>query len=148
MAGLKAITKQHTENYKRMQEIRRNTETVDAVLGIRRGTTSAFITPESLWEKLPDELKTTFRFSRVVGRGSFGVVVLAEKEEESLWMDNCDITGRKLQCDDDGTTKVAVKLLQPRKGEEPIAMREGLVLATIGAVEDIAIRRRTGLSLL
>lgn len=70
----------------------------------------------------------------MIGRGSFGVVVLAESKDQSFWIANCDITGTQLRCDQ-GLTRVAVKMMKPGKGEEPIAMREGLVLSSIGAVE-------------
>ena len=57
--------------------------------------------PEALWQRLPADLLACLRFSRVLGQGSFGTVVLAEKRsdvdpERELWTDNCDITGNEL----------------------------------------------------
>jgi serine/threonine protein kinase len=99
--------------------------------------------PEALWQRLPADLLACLRFSRVLGQGSFGTVVLAEKRsdvdpERELWTDNCDITGNELRCED-GTKLVAVKMIKPRAGEEALAMREGLVLATIATVEKSAL---------
>ena len=143
LAGIAAVSQKHTKEFRDMQEMRRNTETVDAALGLRRGTGAAFASPQSLWDKLPRELTATFRFLGVLGRGSYGVVVLAEKRPSADargltpglagWQQNCDITGQSLQCDS-GASLVAVKMLVPRAGEEPLAMREGLVLASIGSV--------------
>ena len=100
-----------------------------------------------MWEKLPEELTSSFSFSKVIGRGSFGVVVLAESKDESFWMDNCDVTGNRLRCNEgEELTKVAVKMMKPRKGEEPIAMREGLVLATVGSVADSPLIPRSTLT--
>ena len=107
--GIRAVANMHTQKHRRAAEIRRNTETIDAVLGLRRGTASAFNDAASMWQKLPEELTSAFTFSKVLGRGSFGVVVLAEKKQDgmdSMWSENCDITGKKLQCDD-GSTKVS-----------------------------------------
>ena len=71
-----------------------------------------------MWQLLPDNLKSTWRFSRVLGKGSFGVVVLAEKREPSVEIRN-------------EARLVAVKLVPLRQGEEPIALREGLVLSLL-----------------
>jgi len=92
-----------------------------------------------LWELLPDYFKSAWRSTRVLGRGAFGVVVHAEKRQntrvgadlDSLeWAENCDIA-QQLRCDDGQTAAVAVKLVPLRQGGEPIAMREGLVLSLL-----------------
>ena len=72
---------------------------------------------KALWEKLPQELTSSLSFAKVMGRGRFGVVALAESKNQSFWMDNCDITGNQLRCDQ-GLTRVAVKMMQPGKGEK------------------------------
>ena len=124
LAGIAAVSQKHTKEFRDMQEMRRNTETVDAALGLRRGTGAAFASPQSLWDKLPRELTATFRFLGVLGRGSYGVVVLAEKRPHADvrgltpaglagWQQNCDITGQSLQCDS-GASLVAVKMLVPQ----------------------------------
>lgn len=95
-----------------------------------------------LWSRLPKEILDAVEFAGVLGSGSFGTVVLCEKKtpdnaEDSLplWADNCDITGNTLRCDSN-STYVAIKMIKPRAGEEALAMREGLVLATIASIED------------
>ena len=81
-----------------------------------------------LWRELPSDIQAGLSFIRVLGRGSFGMVVLAEKKSDTdLWAENCDVTGHRLRCDD-GSRLVAVKLIRPRIGEEALAMREGLIL--------------------
>ncbi len=94
---------------------------------------------QALWEQLPAELQRGLRFVQVLGSGYFGVVVLAEKrggaaDEPTLWADNCELTGQRLRCDD-GSARVAVKLVRPRTGEHALAIREGLVLSAIASSE-------------
>ena len=81
-------------------------------------TDGLYMDAVELWQLLPDNLKSTWRFSRVLGKGSFGVVVLAEKREPSVEIRN-------------EARLVAVKLVPLRQGEEPIALREGLVLSLL-----------------
>ena len=91
-----------------------------------------------MWSRLPEEMLAGLDFADVLGKGSFGTVVLAEKkvgDDEVLWADNCDITGNTLRCGD-GSALVAVKMIKPRKSEEALAMREGLVLATIASIKN------------
>ena len=81
---------------------------------------------------------------RILGEGAFGVVVLAEKSLETAdgeigWSENCELD-QKLRCQT-GLTQVAIKMVCARKGEEPIAMREGLVLSLIDSELVPRVRR-------
>ena len=68
-----------------------------------------------LWSKLPQSLRAGYQYVRVLGRGSFGIVVLAQQRRH-IEQDACSYDAL-----------VAVKLVRAVYGAEPLAMREGLV---------------------
>lgn len=75
-----------------------------------------------LWSKMPEESKRTYCYRKVLGRGAFGLVVLAQK------VGRADLQHAGLYGDAD---LVAVKFIRTVYGAEPLAMREGLVQSTI-----------------
>ena len=68
----------------------------------------------------------SFTLRRIIGSGGMGTVYEAQQEQPRR--------------------RVAIKMMKPRKGEEPIAMREGLVLATVGSVADSPLIPRSTLT--
>eukprot|EP00960_Hanusia_phi_P041295 754933-Hanusia_phi.AAC.10 len=78
-----------------------------------------------LWSSLPTHLRSSLEMCSVIGQGSFGMVLKARVLRVS------DGTVNGLAGVSEGETHVAVKLMKSRKGEEPILMREGLVLSLI-----------------
>jgi len=70
-----------------------------------------------LWEQLPSSIRKRLSFVETLGKGSFGSVFLAIDKEAEEGKDQ----------------RVAVKVVQAREGEEPIVMREGIVLSLINS---------------
>lgn len=71
-----------------------------------------------LWSKMPLVLRDKYEYTRVLGRGACGIVILARERPKHAKLRN--IVGA-----------VAVKLSRTSSGAEPLALREGLVQSCI-----------------
>ncbi|EKX50229.1 hypothetical protein GUITHDRAFT_104043 [Guillardia theta CCMP2712] len=78
-----------------------------------------------LWSSLPFALRSSLEMQTLLGQGSFGMVLKARVLREA------DGRVNALPGISDEDEFVAVKLMKSRKGEEPILMREGLILSLI-----------------
>lgn len=77
-----------------------------------------------LWSKLPQNVKSAYAYNGILGRGSFGIVVLVQKTKP---------LGTSPYSRQTMPAKLAVKLIRTVYGAEPLAMREGLVLHSINS---------------
>ena len=71
-----------------------------------------------LWSKMPLVLRDKYEYTRVLGRGACGIVILARERPK-----------RVKPLDSGGA--VAVKLMRTSSGAEPLALREGMVQSCI-----------------
>eukprot|EP00802_Teleaulax_amphioxeia_P009426 Tamp_09442.p1 GENE.Tamp_09442~~Tamp_09442.p1 ORF type:complete len:562 (-),score=53.51 Tamp_09442:390-2075(-) len=74
-----------------------------------------------LWSKMPESLRARYRYLGVLGRGAFGIVILARARQEHV------------ESRGGGENAVAVKVVRTARGAEPLALQEGLVQSSINS---------------
>ncbi len=92
---------------------------------------------EELWSLLPSELRRRYRFLREIGAGAFGKVFLAEDilsraSGEALPSQSTDMPSDATNATASPPASVVIKVVRVRAGgEEPILLREGIVLSLL-----------------
>jgi len=76
-----------------------------------------------LFGKLPEPLRKALSYTRILGRGAFGIVFLAHRKSSGHEIISASAYG--------GTDTVAVKMVRTVFGAEPLALREGIVQSAL-----------------
>jgi hypothetical protein len=96
-------------------------------------------TTEGRWAALPARIRGAYRIERSIGEGSYGEVLLASLKSKSEGDGAQDVSPFLVEGASDGAAPIeapmhcAIKLIRPRAGEEPLVMREGLVLSMLAS---------------